>query len=123
MRFYVLWYYIYVNDQSYELNRIINKDVLWFFIKLVLQKTHDNVCCALTPRYNLLQELENVFVKHYAPSHMPDPKGEWSLKVIIQNFITETFKCQISGSYPKQFFSYFVHKAVPIQMPVSEKGE
>ena len=25
-------------------------------------------------------ELENVFVKHYAPNHMPDPKGEWSLK-------------------------------------------
>ena len=35
-RFYVLWYYIYINDQSYELNRIINKDVLWFFIRLVL---------------------------------------------------------------------------------------
>ena len=59
MRFYVLWYYIYINNQSYELNKIINKDVLWFFINLVLQKitkTHDNVCCALTPRYNLLQE-------------------------------------------------------------------
>ena len=25
-------------------------------------------------------ELENVFVKHYAPNHMPDSKGEWSLK-------------------------------------------
>ena len=25
-------------------------------------------------------KLENVFVKHYAPTHMPDPKGEWSLK-------------------------------------------
>ena len=25
-------------------------------------------------------KLENVFVKHYAPNHMPDPKGEWSLK-------------------------------------------
>ena len=23
---------------------------------------------------------ENVFVKHYAPNHMPDHKGEWSLK-------------------------------------------
>ena len=59
MRFYVLWYYIHIYDQSYELNRIINKDVLWFFIKLVLQKItkiHDNVCCVLTPRYNLLQE-------------------------------------------------------------------
>ena len=59
MRFYVLWYYIYINNQSYELNRIINKDVLWFFIKLVLQKItkiHDHVCCAFTPRYKLLQE-------------------------------------------------------------------
>ena len=27
-----------------------------------------------------LSELENVFAKHYAPNHMPDPKGEWSLK-------------------------------------------
>ena len=25
-------------------------------------------------------KLENVFIKHYAPNHMPDPKGEWSLK-------------------------------------------
>ena len=25
-------------------------------------------------------QLENVFVKHFAPNHMPDPKGEWSLK-------------------------------------------
>ena len=59
MRFYVLWYYIYINDQSYEFNKIINKDMLCFFIKLILQKitkTHDNVCCAPTPRYNLLQE-------------------------------------------------------------------
>ena len=59
MRFYVLWYYIYINDQSYELNKIIYKDALWFFINLVLQKitkTHDNVCCALNPRYNFLQE-------------------------------------------------------------------
>ena len=26
------------------------------------------------------KQLENVFVKHYAPNHMPDPKGEWFLK-------------------------------------------
>ena len=33
--------------KNYDLNKIINEDVLWFFIKLVLQKftkTHDNVC-------------------------------------------------------------------------------
>ena len=32
-----------------RIKKNINKDVLWFFIKLVLQtitKTHDNVCCA-----------------------------------------------------------------------------
>ena len=26
------------------------------------------------------RELENVLMKHYAPNHMPDPKGEWTLK-------------------------------------------
>ena len=25
-------------------------------------------------------KLENVFMKHYAPNHMADPKGEWTLK-------------------------------------------
>ena len=25
MRFYVLWYYIYINDQSYELSKIVKK--------------------------------------------------------------------------------------------------
>ena len=25
-------------------------------------------------------KLENVFMKHYAPNHMPDPIGEWTLK-------------------------------------------
>ena len=34
MRFYVLWDYIYINDQSYEFNKIINKDLLWFFHKV-----------------------------------------------------------------------------------------
>ena len=28
--------------------------------------------------YPIEKKLENVFVKHYAPNHMPDPKGEWS---------------------------------------------
>ena len=27
-----------------------------------------------------IKKLENVFMKHYAPNHMPDPKGEWTLK-------------------------------------------
>ena len=30
--------------------------------------------------FNVSLKLENVFVRHYAPNHMPDPKGEWSLK-------------------------------------------
>ena len=73
-------------------------------------------------------KLENVFVKQYAPNHMPDPKGEWSLKENnsglhygnIQKLISSSTPwsvtiCQISGSYPKQFFRYFVHKVVPIQ--------
>ena len=41
---------------------------------------------------------ENVFVKHYAPNHMSDPKGEWSLleningtlMEIIPNFINQS---------------------------------
>ena len=49
LRFYVLWYYVYINDQSYELNRIINKDVLWFFIKLVLQKSRKLMTMFVVP--------------------------------------------------------------------------
>ena len=41
-----------------------------------------------------------MFVKHYAPNHMPDPKGEWSLKEIIQNFNTEYVQKFISSSTP-----------------------
>ena len=77
-------------------------------------------------------KLENVFVKHYAPNHMPDPKGEWSLKENnselhygnIQKLISPSTPwfvtiCQISGSYPKQFFTrLFLYK-----MPASEKVE
>ena len=59
----------------------------------------------------LIQELENVFVKHYAFNHMPDPKGEWFLKENnselhygnIQKLISlltpwSVTICQISGS-------------------------
>ena len=53
MRIYVLWYYIYINDQSYELNKIINKDVLWFFVKLVLQKSRKLMTMFVVP---LLQD-------------------------------------------------------------------
>ena len=27
-----------------------------------------------------ISQLEYMFMKHYAPNHMPDPKGEWTLK-------------------------------------------
>ena len=27
-----------------------------------------------------MDKLENVFMKHYAPNHMPDPKVEWTLR-------------------------------------------
>ena len=37
-------------------------------------------------------ELENVFVKHYAPNHMPDPKGEWSLLENINGNNSELHK-------------------------------
>ena len=33
-----------------------------------------------TISYEKRQQLENVFMKHYAPNYMPDPKGEWTLK-------------------------------------------
>ena len=45
------------------------------------------------------KNLENVFVKHDAPNHMSDPKGEWSKKR-IQNFITEYVQKLISSSTP-----------------------
>ena len=35
--------------------------------------------CRIYSEY-ILVKLENVFVIHYAPNHMPDPKGECSLK-------------------------------------------
>ena len=49
MRFYVLWYYSYINDQSYELKKIVNKDVLWFFVKLVLQKSQKLMTIFVVP--------------------------------------------------------------------------
>ena len=52
-RFYVLWYNIYIDDQSYELNKIINKGVLWFFIRLVLQKSRKLMTMFVLP---LLQD-------------------------------------------------------------------
>ena len=51
MRVYVLWYYI--TDQSYELNKIINKDVMWFFIKLVLKNSQKLMTMFVVP---LLQD-------------------------------------------------------------------
>ena len=66
---------------------------------------------------------------------MPDPKGEWSLKENnsdlyygnIQKLIRSSTPwsvtiCQISGSYLKQVFRYFVHKVLPIQNAYLTKG-
>ena len=51
------------------------------FLSLIFQQTR--VILLKNPvknrNYNK-RKLENVFVKHYAPNHMPDSKGEWSLK-------------------------------------------
>ena len=45
-------------------------------------------------------KLENVFVKHYAPNHIPDPKGEWSLKEKFYTLITKYVQKFISSSTP-----------------------
>ena len=69
-------------------------------------------------------KLENVFIKHYVPNHMPDHKGKWFLKEHnselhygncskVNKFITPW--SVISGSWPKRFFGFFVHKVVPIR--------
>ena len=43
-------------------------------------ETYISICPLIICKKTEKKELENVFVKHYAPNHMPDPKGEWSLK-------------------------------------------
>ena len=35
----------------------------------------------------IIIKLEKVFVKHYAPNHIPDPKGEWSVLTYIDKHI------------------------------------
>ena len=53
---------------------------------MVCTKNTDGCSLKVCNRSNFLcklktiSKLENVFVKHYAPNHMPNPKGEWSLK-------------------------------------------
>ena len=75
-----------------------------------------------------LTKLENVFIKHYAPNHMPDLKGEKSIKENnselhhgksskVNQFIY-TLVCNYMPKIrilPKRFFRYFVHKVGPIQ--------
>ena len=58
-------------------------------------------------------KLENVFVKHYAPNHMPDPKGEWSLK--------ENNSELHYGICSKVY--QFIYTLICNYMPVSKKGE
>ena len=80
------------------------------------------------PRSSVLSVTRKCVYKTLCPQHISDPKGEWSLKENnsklhygnIQKLISSSTPwsatiCQISGSYPKQFFRYFVHKVVPTQ--------
>ena len=78
--------------------------------------------------------LENVFVKHYAPSHMPDPKREWSLKENntglhygicskVNQFIY-TLVCNYRQNIrilTKAVLQIFNHKVVPIQNACVQK--
>ena len=41
-----------------------------------------------------------MFVKHYAPNHMPDPKGEWSLKENNSELHYRNIQKLISSSTP-----------------------
>ena len=44
---------------------------------------------AICPHFDVgdIKTLENVFVKHYAPNQMPDPKGKWSLLEMLMEII------------------------------------
>ena len=51
----------------------------------ILRRGHNKFRCCCSSMFQHVassgcsKQLENVFVKHYAPNLMPDPKGEWSL--------------------------------------------
>ena len=57
-------------------------------------------------------ELENVFVKHYAPNHMPDPKGERSLKENYSELHYGNIQKLISSSTPWSVTICQISKAV-----------
>ena len=75
-----------------------------------------------------------MFVKHYAPNHMPDPKGEWSLKENnselhyricskVNQFIY-TLVCNYRQNIrilAKVVLQIFNHKVVPIQTAYVQK--
>ena len=48
-------------------------------LKSKVEKRFSQIRCENKAHHDNIQ-LENVFMKHYAPNHMPDPKGEWTLK-------------------------------------------
>ena len=75
-----------------------------------------------------------MFVKHYAPNHMPDPKGKWSLKENnselhygnIQKLISSSTPwsvtiCQISGSYPNSSLDILFTRLFLYKMRVGSK--
>ena len=70
-----------------QLHSLIHLHYHYYFLKN--DREHSSNCGFVLPfsafhlRTNpnpTLIQLENVFMKHYAPNHMPDPKGEWTLK-------------------------------------------
>ena len=89
--------------------------------------------CQTTPlKHRTKRKLENVFMDHNAPNHMPDPKGEWTLKEYnselhhgiyskVNQFIYTLAKYQdpSQSSYSDiSFTRLFLYK-----VPVSGKGE
>ena len=82
------------------------------------------------------EQLENVFVKHYAPNHMSDPKGEQSLKEnnselhygicskvnqFIYTIVCNYMYMQNIRILAKAVLQIFVHKVVPIQNACVQK--
>ena len=76
-----------------------------------------------------------MFVKHYAPNHMPDPKGEWSLKENnsevhyrnIQKLISSSTPwsvtmCQYQDPIQSSSSDILFTRLFLYKMPVSEKG-
>ena len=51
------------------------KELCYLKLLLYVWKWTSNSACNLQVAEFIHIKLENVFIKHYAPNHMPDPKG------------------------------------------------